>query len=358
MEGIMNGSEGEKSVGAGEVPERERLMIEVFDFDLSLQQILGAAALLLLLLAPVVGGGYTYILINQAMLLAIFAIGVDLIWGVTGIMTFGHAAFFGLGAYLMTGVLKTSQIGDPASYIGLVVAVVVPAVVGLIIAGPLFYQDIGAFRFTIITLAVAIIAEQVAISWRSVTGGFEGIMGIPRLEVGIPYVQMVPVDGVAFYYLSIGVLLAVYWFTVRTVNSPFGSVLKAISENEQKARALGYNTPKYKTIMFAMGSGMAGLGGALYAPYNGFVSPNQLGFVLSTSVLLWVLVGGRGTVVGAILGTILLTVFENVISGVFAYTWTLLMGLTLVAIVLVYPGGIMGLVDLAEQRIQDMRTGS
>ncbi|MFB6186341.1 MAG: branched-chain amino acid ABC transporter permease [Halobacteriaceae archaeon] len=206
------------------------------------------------------------------------------------------------------------------------------------------------------TLAISIVATQIAVSWRSVLGGFEGIMGIPTLQIGIPYVWMIPIDGWFLYYFSLSALLVVYWFTMRTINSPFGAVVQAIDQKEEKARALGYNTKLYKSITFSIGSGIAGMGGALFATYNGFVNPAQLGFMLSTTALLWVLVGGRGTIIGAIIGTILLTLFENSISGVFQYTWSLLMGLALVAIVLLYPGGIMGLVDIVERRLQKMLT--
>lgn len=347
----MSGAEQEGSIVDPKGPSREPVSIEFAGRRMSVATLLKAAALLSLLLVPF-AGSYTFFLINQALLLAIFALGVDLIWGITGVMTFGHAAFFGLGAYLMTGILKGVEFGGAEIYAGLLVATAIPAIVGLAMAGVLFYQDIGAFRFTIITLALAIIAEQTAISWRDVTGGYDGIIGIPSFELGIPFVEMVPLQGRLFYFFSLLTLLAVYWFTKRTVNSPFGAALIAISENEEKARALGYNTPLYKTLVFGLGSAMAGFAGALFAPFTGFVAPSLLGFILSTNVLLWILIGGRGTVVGAIVGAVFLTVVENLLSGAFAFTWSLFLGIGLVLVVLVFPGGIMGLLDAAERRMR------
>jgi ABC-type branched-subunit amino acid transport system permease subunit len=234
-----------------------------------------------------------------------------------------------------------------STYIGIVAGVVVTAILGLVIAGVLFYRGIQGGYFTIITLALAIIAEQTATSWSSVTGGFNGLTGIPPIELGVPGFLSVELLGLPLYYMALVVSALVFLASRRVAASPFGSVLVAINENETKARALGYEIERYKTLVFALGSAMAGLSGALYAGYQGFVSPNLLGFLLSTEVLLWILIGGRGTLIGAVVGTVFLLVFESLISGVFQFTWTLLLGIVLLIIVLRYPDGIVGVASQA-----------
>jgi ABC-type branched-subunit amino acid transport system permease subunit len=151
-------------------------------------------------------------------------------------------------------------------------------------------------------------------------------------------------------------LLGAYLLGRRIVASPFGRVLVAINENEKKADSLGYDTGKYKTIVFGISSGIAGFAGTLYALSEGFVSPPTLGFVQSTDVLIWVLVGGRGTLVGGIIGTVLLRFFENTISGALAFSWVLVLGIALILIVLLFPQGIVGVLGIARDRLTDQLT--
>ncbi|MFB6189135.1 MAG: branched-chain amino acid ABC transporter permease [Halapricum sp.] len=307
-------------------------------------------ALLVLLAFPALFGNYYTGVVSKALVLAIFAIGVDLIWGYTGVLTFGHAAFFGLGAYLSAKLLTAvSFSGD--IYAAYFLALVVAGGVALAIAGVLFYRGITGSYFTIITLALAIIAQQAAVSLQGITGGYNGIAGVPSFALGIPFVSMVRLTGVAKYYALVVITLLAVLFALRVTRSPFGRAIAAIKDNEAKARALGYDTAKYKTLMFGLSAALAGLSGGLYATVANFVSPPLIGFVLSTQVLVWVLVGGRGTVVGAVVGAVLLTLFENVASGVFQSTWTLLLGVVLVLVVLVFPEGFIGVLVEVRSRV-------
>lgn len=328
-----------------------RLTVEVVNRDVEIATLLKVASVFLLLLVPF-SGDFAFFLFTQALIFGIFALSADLIWGITGVMTFGHAVFFGLGAYLMTGVLRLASIGGGEVYLGLLTATLIPALIGLVIAGVLFYQEVDDMHFTIITLAVAIIAEQTAVSWRSLTGGYDGIIGIPKFQLGVPYIAMIEVTEVAFFYFIVVVTIGAYWLGRRVVASPFGAVLVAIKENEEKARSLGYNTRKYKTYVFALGCGIAGFAGGLYAPYAGFVSPSLLGFLLSTNVLLWILIGGRGTILGAIVGAVFLTTFENILSGVLAFSWSIVIGVILVLVVLLFPTGLIGLLRDFEDKLK------
>lgn len=314
-------------------------------FDIAGQSVQLATALKfagigLLLVAPFMLGTYYTGFVTQALIFAIFALGVDIIWGYTGVMTFGHAVFFGLGCYAMAKVVGAGVFA--ASYIGIGLAIFIPGFVALIVAGILFYEEIDEMHFTIITLALAVIAEQTAVTFRGLTGGYDGIQGIPSLELGIPGVLMVPVKGIPMYYLTVLLVIGIYLFGRKLVTSPFGTTLVAIKHNELKAKSLGYKTELYKTLSFVAGSSIAGFAGALYATYAGFVNPTLLGFVLSTSVLLWILVGGRGTLIGPMFGAVLFKVVESQLSTFFPFSWTLVMGAVLVAIVVFFPEGTVG----------------
>lgn len=343
-------SDGTADIGVERSTDTGEVVLSLGDREVRLARALVGGGFVLLLAAPAIFARFFVDLLVGSLILSMFAISVDLVWGYTGILTFGHAAFYGAGAYLMatlTTAVGTSGIG----YAGLVLAVLLPGGAGLAIAGVLFYRGIDEEYFTILTLAIALIASQVATSWTSVTGGFNGITGVPPLELGIPGVAMTPVTGVSFYYLALFALVCVSLFARRIVTSPFGTTLEAINHNEAKATALGYDTTRHKTLIFGLSAGIAGFAGALYASYSGFVSPPVVGFVLSTEALIWVLIGGRGTVVGAIAGTIFLTLFENMISGALLFSWTLLLGVVLIVIVLAFPGGIVGLLALVGDRL-------
>lgn len=331
--------------------------LSVGDRDVPFTVAMKWVALVVMLVLPFTMTSYYTGLFVRAYIFGIFAIAVDILWGYSGILTFGHAAFFGTGAYLMAKVLKLPLfVGD--TYLGLVMAGVLPGVVGLVVAGLLFYRGINEAYFTIITLAIAVIANQIATSWQSVTGGFNGLTGVPPISIGIPGISMVPLTGHAYYYTILVTLIAVYLVAKRVVASRFGTALVAIMENEEKARALGYNIPKYKTIVFGVSSGLAGFAGALYTGHAGLVSPNVAGFVLSTQVLLWVLIGGRGTLIGPIIGAVFLVLFEDTISSLFQFGWTLLLGIVLVVIVLSLPGGLMELLGMTRDHLAERESSA
>ncbi|MFB6130368.1 MAG: branched-chain amino acid ABC transporter permease, partial [Salinigranum sp.] len=257
------------------------------------------------------------------------------IWGYGGVLTFGHAVFFGLGGYVMAALLQSS-LPSAVGVLGFPLAAVVAGVAAFALAAPLFSREITGEYFAIITLVLAVIAKQAAISLGGITGGYSGITGLPAVDVG-----GLRLLGPAMYYLVIATTVACYFLSRRVVGGTFGTAAIAIRENEAKARALGYDTTRYKTLLFAITGALAGLSGAFFTTYSGFVTPELLGFILSTEVLIWVLVGGRGTIVGAVVGTVFLTLFKNFMSDLFS-SWILLLGVVLVVIVVAFPGGFVG----------------
>lgn len=308
-----------------------------------LRRLLAVAGAVVLLVMPLFMGRFATFMFTRIFILSVFALSVDIIWGYVGILSFGQAFFFGLGAYAFTlTVMRGSWDPTLLTYAGLLLALALPATAGWLFSYLLSRSGVTGPYFSVLTLALALIGEQTAISWYSFTGGYNGISGIPPLELGLPGVALRIYPGPAYYYLGLGLLLAAYRFCKRLVDSPFGHVLAAVRDNEPKAEALGFNPASYKALVYAVAGAMAGISGALYAPLSTFISPPLLGFVFSTQVLIWVLVGGRGTLVGPLVGTLAMVYTEHYFSSLFPGRFWLLMGPLLVLIILLMPEGLVG----------------
>lgn len=347
----MSNADTKSTVGPVEFSVvNESIHVSIGRLQADAKTVLLSGVLVALLAAPFVLSGYLVGLLVLGFIFSIFAISVDLVWGYAGILTFGHAAFFGLGAYF-TGILTTQFSIPSIGLIGLALAFLVSTLVGTAIAGILFFRGISEEYFTIITLAIAIVASQGAVILSDITGGSNGLGGIPPLGIEIPGVLLYALSRDLFYFVALGALIAVFLIGKRIVQSPFGTALVGIKENETKISSLGYNPVTYKALVFGLSTGIAGFAGALYAMYSGFISPPILGFILSTEVLIWVLIGGRGTLFGPVIGATGLVLAENMFSGMFLSTWVLLLGIALILIVLVFPTGIAGLFSIAEQKL-------
>jgi branched-chain amino acid transport system permease protein len=300
---------------------------------------LGAIAivgLVALLALPYVLSTYNLGLIVQMMILALFAMSLDLLIGYAGMPSLGHAAYFGISAYT-TGLLAlrlslNAWLALPA---GVALAALTATLFGL-----LALRTRGSY-FLMITLALSQVAWGIAFGWRSLTGGDDGLPNIPRPALGLnlPW----SLDGsTPFYYFTLLLVALGTFLLVRTVASPFGYALRGIRESESRMLALGYNVWRYKLAAFVLAAAFAGLAGSLYAYYNRFVSPDYLHVARSAEVLLMVILGGAGTLIGPAVGAVLIVFLENVIS---AYTerWLLLLGIIYVAVSLFAPNGLIGL---------------
>lgn len=298
--------------------------------------LLGAALVAAgLVVVPVVLSSYQLGLLTKMLIFGIFAMSLDLLLGYGGLPSLGHAAYFGMGAYtvslLSLRVTTNFWIDFPA---GLLAAAVVAALFGLLALRT------QASYFLMITLALAQVLWGIAFGWRSLTGGDDGLPGVPRPSLGLPWSLA---GGLAFYYfVLVFFVLAVagLWLVVR---SPFGRALVGIRESETRMEVLGYDVWLYKYVAFVLAGIVAGLAGNLFAYYNGFVSPSYLSVIFSASALLMVILGGVGTLFGPVLGAAVILYLENVIS---AYTerWLLILGAIYVVVTLFAPRGLVGLV--------------
>jgi branched-chain amino acid transport system permease protein len=291
------------------------------------------AAVTALALLPLALSSYQLDLLTKMLIFAIFAMSLNLPLGYAGLPSLGHAAYFGVGAYAVG--LMALRVWDNFwvdMALGLAAATVTAALFGL-----LALRAEGSYLL-MITLALAQVLWGIAFGWRWLTGGDDGLPGVPRPAAGLPWSLA---GGLRFYYLVlvcfVGSVL-VLWLVAR---SPFGRALVGIRESARRMEVLGYNTWLYKYVAFVLAGLFAGLAGNLFVYYNGFVSPAYLSIVFSASALIMVILGGAGTLLGPALGSAVIVYLENTVS---AYTqrWLLVLGVVYVAVTLFAPEGIVG----------------
>ena len=276
-------------------------------------------------------------------LLAIFAMSVDLIWGYGGMFTFGHAAFFGGGGHLAamltthTGWILPLPLG-----VAIIVAVAGSIVLAWVLSHMVFSGKLAlrGVEFAVVTLAVAVMVERLASAGGSITGGQNGILTDSRL--GIPGVISLH-RGIGFYVLAALLAIAVYVALRRFVRSRTGLVLRGVRSNEDRVALLGYDVPAVKRRAFVISGALAAFAGSVYFTQFGVISPRAVGVSASTLVLLWVVLGGRGTLIGPVVGAILLPYLTSSLSrGNLLDIWLVIVGVILVAVIVLLPAGIFG----------------
>ena len=305
------------------------------------QDIVRSVVLGLLIIFPLIGDDYLIAQLTQYLVYGIFAIGLSLVWGYGGILCFGHAVFFGLGAYIMALTTKNMIPGIAglmtASVMAISLSVVVVALFAVVLGYFLFYGRLSGPYLGIVTLAIAVIAERIAVKWYYI-GGYNGLVNVPPLSIA--GWEIISINTLFYVILAIG--LGVYLVCDRIVRSPFGTILAAVRDNEVRAEFFGYNIARYKIIIFAIGAAVAGLAGALNAVVTEFVSPTMLGFGLSTEVLIWVALGGKEVLLASFLGALLVRMLEAFLSDLLTYYWILILGLFFVICVMFFPKGVFG----------------
>jgi branched-chain amino acid transport system permease protein len=283
-------------------------------------------------------------LATQTIVMILFALSLDLLVGYTGIVTLGHAAYFGVGAYT-AGILAVAGWNDPL--LGLVAAMIVAGVVGAI-TGIVILRTRG-LTLLMIGLAVTLLLGQVANHW-PLTGGADGLQGITLRPI-LGMFDFGLSGRVGFVYAVVVLFLA--WVFVRQlVHSPFGRSLVGIKESETRMLALGVPVLRRKFVIFTIAAMLAGLAGALSAQTNQFVGLNVLSFELSGTVLVVVVLGGIGRLYGAFLGAPIYVIAQDALAKSDPVYWLFWFGLMLVAVVLFARGGILGIVDLVWRRLR------
>jgi branched-chain amino acid transport system permease protein len=256
-----------------------------------------------ILIAALIAPAVLYpVLLMKILCFALFACAFNLLIGFTGLLSFGHAAFFGGASYFAGHALKVW--GMPTE-IGILMGTVFAAVIGLIIGG-LAIRRQGIY-FTMITLALAQMLFFVFLQ-APFTGGEDGLQSIPRGSLlGLFDLK----NDIVMYYVVLAIVIAAFLFIVRIIHSPFGQVLKAIRENEARAISLGYDVERYKLLAFVLSAALAGLAGSTKAVVLGFGTLTDVHWSMSGLVVLMTLVGGLGTLVGPVVGAIVIIALEN-----------------------------------------------
>lgn len=290
----------------------------------------------LLALAPLALPIFAMTLLTEALILGLFAMSLDLMVGYTRLVSFGHAAAYGIGAYAAGDILLHTSLPLPFAVLAAAV------IAGVIAIGVAWVCTLArGVSFSMLTLAFAQLLYAVAFKWTAVTGASDGLAGIPRN--GGPFGITVFENKIGYYYLVLVCLAGAFAFCWSLVRSPFGAVLRGIRENEAKTLSLGYNTRRYKIAIVAIAYALGGLAGALYSPFAGFANTDLLFWLFSGQALIMVIVGGQGTLTGPILGAAFFMLLEQTLSS-YTDSWALFFGAIFIAFVMFAPQGIWGLI--------------
>jgi branched-chain amino acid transport system permease protein len=267
---------------------------------------------------------------SEIWIFAIFGLGLNLLLGYTGLLSFGQSTFFGSAAYVAGWLLKHYAINV---FFALGIGVGVGALSALLV-GYLCVQRSGLY-FIMLTFALNQLFYFVAYQWTSVTGGEDGMPGIPRPEfLGVDFKN--PLN----YYAFVSAIFLLFLYLMkRIVESPLGRILVAIRENEVRAGAVGYNVPRFKLLAFVIGGAFSGAAGVLYAMLFGIVPLESIGFVTSGNVVFATLIGGSGSLYGPIIGSFVFIWLSESVSTLWA-RWPLLLGLAFVIVVMFFRGGV------------------
>ena len=288
--------------------------------------------LLALLALPFLMTDYPRALVSEIFIFAIFAMSLDLLLGFTGLMSLGHAAFFGLGAYAVA-VLGT-QFGVNA-WLGVAAGIAV-AGCGAALIG-FFCVRTGGIPFLMLTLAFSQLVFSVALKWRDVTGGSDGIAIAERPS----FFGYDLSHSLVMYFMALSFFALTYWGLRRLLNAPLGHAFVGIRENEQRMMAIGYPTRAYKLLSFTIAGAFAGLAGGLYAIFNGFISADAVYWTASGDILIMTMLGGAGTLIGPALGAAIVLLMKNVVSS-YSEHWLAIIGVTFICCVMFFPGGLWG----------------
>ena len=320
-------------------------------------------------------------LLGRHFCFAIAAMGVNMIWGYTGILSLCQAFFFCLGGYAvgMHMLLKTGTEGVYGSAlpdfmvwngveklplfwkpfysfpVAVVFAILVPALVAGIFGFFAFRSRIKGVYFAIITQAFALAMWLLFLRNETMLGGTNGLTDfktLAGLDLGNPSVKLL------LYVVSFAVMIACYFLCRYVVRSKLGRLLIAVRDGEQRLRFIGYNITNVKIFVFVLGALLAALGGFLYVPQTGIVTPGTMDVQASIEMVIWVALGGRGTLLGPILGALLVNILYSVLTGSFPASWPYFLGFLFVGVVLFFPDGIVGVFRKVKSKFQKGKSAS
>lgn len=300
-------------------------------------RLLALAVFAALAFLPAFAGDYWTGQLSRYLLYGIFAMSLAFLWGRAGMLSFGHAAFFGIGGYVMAAVLLGRlDVGTSDPWVALALAVAAAAAFGLLLGLFLFWGGgISGPYLALVTLAVAVILEQGVRGWYTL-GADNGLTSVPPLPLGDD-----PWNPRPAFYAALIAAAAVYFLFDALLASRFGAVLTALRTNPERLRYFGYSVVAYRVAAFVLGGGVAGLAGALFVTTDSFASPSLIGFALSAEVVIWVALGGRSVLLAAFLAAIGVRLAEAYLSEALGPWWLLALGALLMVSVVAFPAGLL-----------------
>ncbi len=321
-----------------------------------------ALLLAVLIAAPLYAPPYELSLLGRFLAFAIAALGISLIWGTAGMLSLGQGVFFALGGYALAMHLKLAGAGagelpDFMQWSGLdrlpwwwepfrspvvtfAAVLLLPGIAAALLAFLVFRRRVSGAYFAIITQALALAAATFVISQQQFTGGFNGLTGFTDVfgfSLTDPHTQL------ALYWITLGTLAVTFAGLRWLLSSRFGTLLLAIRDGENRVRFLGYNPLPFKVLAFALAGILAGISGALVTLDLGVISPAMFGVVPSIEMVIWVAVGGRASLIGAVLGTLLVNFGKDWVSSAFPDLWLYVVGLAFILVVTLAPSGVVGI---------------
>jgi urea transport system permease protein len=326
-------------------------------------------ALILILILPWVLTDFRLSLLGRFLALSIAALGIDLIWGYTGLLSMGHGVFFALGGYLLAMYLKLQIPKDAANQLPefmnlygvtelpwfwqpfhqfgftLLAILIIPTIIGGLLGYLVFRNRIRGVYFSILTQAATVVFFNFFNGQQKLFNGTNGLTDFKTiLGADVGQYQF------TFYILTIVALVLAYALCRWLTSGSFGNLLVAIRDDENRLRFSGYNPTGFKVIVFAVSAALAAIGGAFYTIQTGRVSPQLMDIGFSIEMVIWVAAGGRGTLVGAILGTLLVNFAKSLLSEQFPEVWLFFQGALFLLVVTVLPDGVVGLRKLFQRQ--------
>lgn len=337
---------------------------------LNAEKIIGLPLVLFLVIYPIFSNAFQVGIMGKFIVFVIFAIALDLVWGYTGLLSIGHAVFFGLGGYLLA-LSYTFQRGVPTFMtrfnmeeipafmtplksipIAFLLGLIIPAVLAAVLGFFIFKSRVTGVYFSLITLVLATLFELLVNNLQAYTGGFNGLMGLPMFPIFGE-----PLSLSTFYYVILAIAITVYLFSKWITTSHLGKVVTAVRENEGRLRFLSYKPEYFKIFIYTISGFLSGLAGMLYVSINGYVGPSDVGVALSTSVILWIAIGGRGKLMGAVIGALGINFVSNTLSEQYPDIWQLIVGIVMVLVVLFLPDGVYGAFSKWVEKIKNREHG-
>lgn len=315
-------------------------------------------------------------LLGKLLCFAIIAIGLDLLWGYGGMLSLGQGVFFGLGAYAMAMYLKLqSTAGEMPDFMvwsglesmpffwrpfehawfALPIAVIGPGIIAFFLGYMVFRSRVKGVYFSIITQALALVLSTFFVSQQAYTGGTNGITNYTTLFGKF----LIATDTqLLLYQVTVVFLVITYVIAYAITKSRFGRLLVALRDDEDRVRFTGYNVALIKAVVFSISCAMAGLAGALFVPQVGIIGPANLGIVPSIEMVIWVAIGGRASLSGAVVGAITVGFAKSYLSESFPEIWLYFLGALFIGAVVLFPSGIVGTIKLGYERLQSMLSGN